>query len=352
MSRISQLSDRLRDDIVERALCVGDRYLTAVEAGAMLGVSATTANRALGRLAAEGVLERGRRRGAVLRRLPGERPAQALARVHVWLPGGLFLPLQGVLGAFQHGVRQAAPRCEVVYRFSTPRESEAEARQWLGGIDPRCEGVAVLLGRAGQQKLLAASPVPALAWGSVYPGVEGLPWIDADWRINGEMLAAHLVKTGRWPAALLMHSCWGYGDNLMVEGMAAASRGSRAPCWHPAVRSVEDSEAAVFEGVRELFSTGVPPRSCVLRSAFMLAPARAAFRELGLASRVAVAVADYAAHPKDMAGVLHFRPVESLADQGTAAVGMLAAQLRGRPEGWRPHIVKTALHVSGEQELW
>jgi DNA-binding LacI/PurR family transcriptional regulator len=264
----------------------------------------------------------------------------------------MFTAIQHLLAAFEDGIHRVVPHCEVLRRFAAD-DTGRDTGRWLQSLDPCAEGVIGVLTAAADQRLLAGSPAPVVVWGSVFPEAGRLPWVDADWRSNGEALAAHLVRLRRFPAALLMHTVWAYGDNLMLEGMLdqLARQAEVAPA-DLRVRSVGQTDEAVFEAVRTLLAQADAPRTCVLRSSFMLPPALAALREMGREPSSVLAVADYTAPSGAGHDLLHFRPAQTPAEQGAVAAAMLRAQLQGRAEGRRPHVVATALHGAGETAPW
>jgi len=199
LPRIALLADRLTEDIRERDLQPGDPYLTTLDASKMLGVGNGIANRALQLLEKRSVIVRRRRKGAFIAcqsRTPHSVPP--LQNVHLLVHQHYF-EMEGVANdGVLIGMQGELPGSSVSISFLPVQEET----QFIDNLIQRSlqsnqrDGFVLIRASFQTQQHLAASALPCVVYGCVYPSIERLPSVMRDNTSIGRYLAQHLLKQG------------------------------------------------------------------------------------------------------------------------------------------------------------
>ncbi|MEX2671061.1 MAG: GntR family transcriptional regulator [Phycisphaeraceae bacterium] len=251
VSNAQRLANMIESDIRRRALVPGDAYLPAEDVARMLNVTPRTANRAMQLLAQDGVLDRRRGVGTFIGEHVKQGEPVQLRCVHVlitmqrlrtgFVADDLLAGLSQELGCdIQFNLVPAEQPLEYVRRVID--ENSGDGRM-VGTVLVGCPRLV--------QEFVGESGVPAVVFGSVYPGSERLPSIDLDHFDLGRQMARRLLERGHERLVLLTRESWLRGDNLLLDGINAemAERGMRQGSL--IVRSVPpDHEAASQEVAR------------------------------------------------------------------------------------------------------
>ena len=226
-TRISKLAGRLRLDMAERSLRPGDHYLTAAAAGEMLGVSSAMANRAMNLLANDDILVRHRSRGTFVG--PGfdsgaEETSKAIHLVEI-LGGEETSETQA--GAMFSGLRESMSDARLVCHFFPANNSTRQIHDELERLAAsKSFGGLVLAGcRRDVQENVAHSGIPAVLWGSTYPGVD-LPYVDLDQAEVGRLMAKMAVDAGYRRMVFVTREIWLEGDARAFHGITQQSHKS------------------------------------------------------------------------------------------------------------------------------
>jgi DNA-binding LacI/PurR family transcriptional regulator len=330
--RILELADRLAADIHQRLLKPGDAYLTTAEAARLLGISTTTANRAMQLLVQRNVLDRSQRKGSTVS-APISRSARELRCIHV-LVERRHLQREGMFADGRLiGMQSVFPTAQIRFDFLPENEQVTEigrlTRTALAARQP--EGFVMVRASLGAQRALAASGLPVVLSGTPYPSVRSLPWIDRDHREVGRLLAQHLLARGaRW-LLVVMRERMQQGDYLVIDAVrdtlaAAGLRGDALTlrCL-PADTAATAAEVACFlESMRE--RGGILCRGAPLAEA---ARAGTAATSLRPSRQPIIAVCDLFGAASTAAAFPHFRPLLEPHEWGVRTGNLLMRQVRG-----------------------
>ena len=219
-TKISELAKRLRLDIAERSLRSGDHYLTAAAAAEMLGVSSAMANRAMNLLAEKDLLVRHRSRGTFVGAGFDDGDDVANTAVHLIevMSGAETSDLQA--GEMMSALRTIIPDARLVCHFFPENNSARQIHDEVKRLaDDKSFGGLVLSScpRDVQENIVRAG-VPAVLWGSAYPGVD-LPYVDLDQEEIGRLMAKQAVEAGCNRLIFVTREIWREGDTKVFHGI-------------------------------------------------------------------------------------------------------------------------------------
>ena len=338
--RIIDLAGRIEDDIRARGLRPGDAYFPTAEVAQMLGVGTVAANRALQLLAKRRLLSRRQGRGAVVAEGIMTEQKSSLGAVHFLvhqeylrkeglLADGVIVGLQGILPGLdvQMNFLRAGAEAEVVERVIA-------AALRSGGP----EGFVLVRAPLAVQRAVQASGLPAVVYGTLYPSVQGLPWIDRDHRRAARLLVEYFLARGHERILYLARERMLPGDHPFEDALAERLGEAGLPSGALMARRLPPDQNAVEAEVRVLLegTEGVYP--AILGQTELLAEgAGAAVESLGLTvgNEVAVAVSTvYRARGRGPVRYPYIRNNVSPEEIGDHLGRMLLRQLRG--QHWKP----------------
>ncbi|MBN2293323.1 MAG: substrate-binding domain-containing protein [Pirellulales bacterium] len=213
------LAQRLGQDILLRGLKPGDRYISAVEAAAKLGVSRMSADRAMNVLVEKRLLVRQRGRGTFVG--PNAHTPAATNAIHIHIMSfaeGELAPTVTPPATILAGLRRVMPS-SIMHTHLLPFadaclyarqlvESEPPGNRsgWILGLSPR-----------EVQQWFSRQSVPAIVLGDVFPGIS-LPTIHADQtEVGGQLIRlAHTMGARRF--AFINRQNWRQGDVAALNG--------------------------------------------------------------------------------------------------------------------------------------
>lgn len=264
---VRQLAWRLEADIRSRGLKPGDRYLTSTEAARMLGVSASTANRAMRVLAKRNLIESRPRRGTVIGAglNNGHDTVTALDRIEVLLASDLEPDYAS--GELLGGIQQVLPGVTVQVNYLPTiepatvleqREKDAaEADHMIGYLAVSCPREVY--------RALARQSSPAVVLGSLWPDTDKLCSVDCDNDAMGRLAVERALKHRRAPIAFFPLDSWHPGDNAMLAAMMRTLAHHDLPADTLAVHSVPLDRAVVEAEMRRVLTSDAPPSAIVCR---------------------------------------------------------------------------------------
>ena len=264
-TKVEQLAYRLEQDIRSRNLSCGDRYLTAIEAGHMLGVSKTTADRAMRLLTKKALLRRRQNRGSYIGSAIDMKPSAPLRVICGLLPEsfkGLFhygLLMQGVCNS-ETGVNQ-------MVNFVPKHDSAENVRGVLkyATSGSKIAGVVAISCPRDVYAFLADSGLPTVVLGSFYPGDPSLPSVDTDHRESGRLLTQLLLDRGHRRIALMNPTESRAGENDFFDGVSEVLSQAQLPHNALVVRSVPHEDEPFSAAVREVLSLPDRPAAFIAR---------------------------------------------------------------------------------------
>ncbi|MBN2291390.1 MAG: substrate-binding domain-containing protein [Pirellulales bacterium] len=264
-SKVEQLAYRLEHDIRTRNLSCGDRYLTAIEAGHLLGVSKTTADRAMRILTQQGLLQRRRNRGSYIGAAIDNKPSTPLRVVCGLLPEdfkGLFH-----YGLLMQGVCEQMTGLNQMVSFLPKHDSVEHVREMLkfAGSGAELAGVVAISCPREVYAFLADSDLPTVVLGSFHVGDPSLPSVDADHRESGRLLTRLLLDRGHRRIALMNPTESRPGENDFFDGVSEILSQARLPHNALVVRAVPHEDVPFSIAVREVLSLTDRPTAFIAR---------------------------------------------------------------------------------------
>jgi DNA-binding LacI/PurR family transcriptional regulator len=294
---IVALADRLEADIRKRGLASGDPYLSAAEAARWLRTSTSLANRALQLLQQRQVLIRRQRTGSVIAAAAPPARRGTLGRVNLIVARN-FLQTEGLLAdGVVVGMQGVLPAADFQFRFMPAGDESA----WIGQVVAEAlrsnldEAFVLVRTSLAVQRQAAASGLPVVVYGTPYPSLESLCWIDRDNAQVAQRLIDYLRGEGAQQIALYLRQQVMPGDHVLLD--AARQRMSDSPLGSNAllVRCLPADRDVVCRATEQLLASADRPLGILCRSEPLAEAAAAAIppkRRGRTAPRVPIAVAD------------------------------------------------------------
>ncbi|QDU90485.1 Bacterial regulatory protein, gntR family [Pirellulimonas nuda] len=343
--RIAELAEKLIEDIADRKLRPGDRYLTTAGASKLLGVGNGPANLALQLLARRRVISRQQRRGAFILELPEDAQGPPLHRVH-FLVHPLFLRTEGV--GNDHillGIQRELPGVHVQISFLPASEEAIFVQQLIGQAlaSSHTDGFILVRASCETQRLVAGSGLPAVVFGSVYPGVGNLACLDRDMAGTGALLARHMLDRGHSRLAYLNRQVTYPGDHLTLDAICKELARDNRPADALTVRCLPaDSEVCLVE-ILNLITGPNRVTALICRTRRMADAATAAIGRAGLQrDDFDIAVCDYYLRDREKPQFVYPRPLEGDEQQGQHLAKLLLRQL-GSPNAEAQRVIPIAI---------
>lgn len=222
LSLTVELAARLEADILRRQLLPGQSYMTTQEASRFLGVAGASANRALQLLEKRQIIRRSQKRGAVIIEPP--RPGN-ISIDHVrFVVHSKYYMTEGVGGdGILLGIQSELPMSYVSHCFLTPENENRQVASLVERTFRENTTDAFVLVRASYdtQRVIAESGLPAIVYGSIYQGIEGLSQIDRDHGSAIRLITEYLQKRDRSRVAVFMRQQIMPGDHQTLDTLLA-----------------------------------------------------------------------------------------------------------------------------------
>ena len=347
--RIADLAERLVADIGDRDLQPGDRYLSTSEASKFLGVGSSTANLALQLLDRRSIISRQQRRGAFIVRRPDEERTAPLRSVH-FLVHQKFFNAEGV--GNDHiliGMQQELPGVQVQISFlPTARESEFVADLIHASLKTKAVDGFILV-RAGYeiQRLVSASGLPAVVYGSVFPGVGEIARFDRDMFAVGQVLTNYLLDRGHQRLAYYNRQQSLPGDQVTIDGITHTMGEAGFKTNDLTIRFLPSDDSVCQSETKQLLQSDSPPTAFICRTVKMAESVRHAISEAATSTgrESDIVVCDCYARPNEKVEFVYARPQLNAEQQGHQIASLLASQARGVSEDCREAILPIELCV-------
>ncbi len=281
VATVQRLAKRLEEDIRQRGLVPGVRYYTAAEAGAVMGVSTATANRALQILAKRNVLVRRQNQGTFV--ASGVQPPRVAVRtVHVLVeedePAWQVLRFDLLLQA----MRQVVGGVNVQVSF-VPKQG---ALQYVKGLLQPLRSIGQLAGVVAIScsrevyGYLEQAGIPTVVFGTLHDDQRRLVTIDLDYHHSGQLLAEHLIARGHKRLALLTHTMERPGDNAFLDGVSEAMGKAGLSANAIVVRILPPEQAVITAALNRLLTDDWPATGIIARAPRMVRLIEAAIKAL------------------------------------------------------------------------
>ena len=273
---------RLEQDILQKGLVAGARYLTAAEAGRMLGVSTATAHRAMAILARREMLVRRRNSGTFVGARFAGTPQRRIRTLYVILQGATRPRLEYPIDLFVQGIRARLPDVNIQICFLPSNDCLGYLRDLIESARAAGEAVGFVAVSCPREvyRLQADTHLPMVIHGSAYCDQQDIPSLDVDNREAGRLLAEHLIRRGHRRMALLCVTDHLPGDNLFFDGTSEALTAARLPHNALIVRSLPSAPETFAPEIRRLFAGDNAPTAMIARTPALVLAAGTVVEEL------------------------------------------------------------------------
>lgn len=344
-ARVRESAEKIQRHIRARGLKPGERYLSAEEAGQLLGESVMTVQRAMTFLARQNILERRPKAGTFV----GEAvaPQVGLACVHFLLPEQFSVEQTSQESCWGqvHGIRSVLPDVSVQFNF-IPNQDVAFARQVVeqataGGT---LAGVILVLPSRAMRAYFNQSGVPTVVSGAAEPDLTNLCWLTWDQVQTGRLLASYLLERGHRRLVTIMRDIWSIGEHLLHDGISEAMSAAGVAANALRVRSAPSERSAITELTRGLLGEGEEaPTGFICRNQFQADCVAEVIAELGMAGDVEVTLCNPPVRPAESKYTC-VAPEPDSHEQGRMIGQMLKALSEGDPPEPRGRSFPVTLH--------
>ncbi len=285
--RIMELAQQLEADIRHRQLKAGDPYLSLTQAARMLGVSSSTANRALQLLAQRKILQRVQRRGTFIGSLQRESSPGLLKRVFM-LVHRSYLRQEGLVAdGVLVGIQGVLPSADVQFNFLPATDPTEYVDGLIGEILRAKETAGIVVTKVPfvVQRAIRDSGLPAVVHGSLYPSINRLAWVEQDNLGIAKLIADYATAHGCTHVCALTREVMFPGDNVVLRELGRLLGAAGQSAGNYSISHLPDDRHAIMTEVTELIQRH-PTDLCLLcRSEAKAAAAIAAIDRLGLKGR-------------------------------------------------------------------
>jgi len=267
-SQLDRLVARLEQDIRQRGLHAGDRYLTASEAANILGTSTATAQRAMQRLSRRGMLVRRPNLGTFIGPHFEIKHKTMIRTVYVIAPPVGLQGETGRLEAVASGLR--AQLQDVNVTLCTPPQSGATAyvkeliqSAFAAG---KVAGVVPFSCPREVYRQLSDTGAPTVILGTPYSDEQDIPSIDVDNRMAGRLLIEYLAGRGHRRMTLISAVEGRPGDCFFHDGLSEALTEAQLPHNSLILRIAPLNVEAVESVLDDLFTMDDKPTALIART--------------------------------------------------------------------------------------
>ena len=283
-SKNAQVMLAIEQDIRARGLKPGQLYQSAREVAQMLGVSPMTADRAMRKLASNGLLQRRHGSGTYVGEAAVTATKSMPRTVQIWVPSNFYALYNVIIENIIKTVHLELPHDSIQQVFIPEEEQlafcERIVESWSDTTPPRT--VVLVSCSQAVQRLIKEHNIPAVATGGVSKTSCEIPWIDMDYRQAGATLAEFAASAGHQRVLVLMNRLWGFGDNEFLEGIEQGIKRAGKRNVDARVRSVEMEKRAIELHLRRALRGGQAPTAVICSSKITASVAVRVAEELGL----------------------------------------------------------------------
>lgn len=278
-----KLASQLEQDMKRRGLGSGDPYLSAAEAGSLLGVSRATANRALNLMAEQQKLLRQQGRGTFVGPAFEPERGQQFRHLLLLVPQDVMPYAAFSLPAIQAAAAEVFPD-EVFQIVTLPASRDQTYLETILSDEQRSAYTAVVLisGTADHYRFLQERAIPTLAFGSPPPGIDALISCDKDASAGGRQLGQYVTQRGHKRIMVMLGSSGRQGTHELYEGVTHALTEAGLPPSALSVVLAPPTYAETREALREAIARQRPPVAVLVNGLAMARLAAEVVADLGL----------------------------------------------------------------------
>lgn len=252
--KVVQLADQIVADIAVRGLQSGDAYLGTAEAARLLGVSTTSANRAMQLLVQRNVLHRRQKRGTFVAEGIQTNKPRELDRIHL-VVNPSYLATEGMMAdGVIVGIQSVLPGAEIEFNYLPGSDDSEWVAQLIARTAKSPQAAGFILARSSltSQRLFQDSGLPTVIFGSRFPSIRALPSVDRDHVQVSQLLTAELLKQGATKLGVLMRSQVLPGDHSFLDALWEAAANAGLKPTDLTVRFLPADDAAIRATTRDL----------------------------------------------------------------------------------------------------
>jgi len=348
VARIVNLADQIAKDIELRGLKPGDAYFGTEKTARMLRVSAAAANRALQVLVKRGVLHRRQGLGTFIAQLPGEEQSP-LNRVRLLVREDFFAT-EGLLDdGVLMGMQAELPGASLQIDFVPPGDGQDFVEQLVSESlqAPHSEGFVLIRSSFETQRIVKASGLPAVVYGTPFPSMREMAWLDRDHRQIGQLLADHLLAQGFRRMVVMLRQHMSPGDYLALDHVQQVFAACGLGLEDVVLRCVPSAGRIVSEEVIAILEADCRPTGFLCRNEPLAGGVAAARDELGRsAEEVGIVMADVYRKASSPAPRFPYTRPEMTPEQIGESLGrMLALQAIGTQADSHSQLVPVRLEL-------
>jgi len=191
-----ELADILEADIRKKKLKKGSSYMNAAETATFLGVSGSTANRALQILVGRDVVVRARKRGTIVNNLNLDQSPRVIERVQMVQFMDEVISDSIMIDPVVVGIQNRLPRSHIQFNY-LPRTGYYDHFMRLLDEAEKCRpvsGIVLTISDYTAQRLLEERMLPSIVHGYVRPAITKLSSITLDYEMAGEICGDFCVR--------------------------------------------------------------------------------------------------------------------------------------------------------------
>lgn len=342
-SRVQVSAEKLKRHIQACRLQPGDRYISAEDAGQLLGESVTTAQRAMALLARHKILERRPKAGTFIGAAVVS--SDDLTCLHFLLPEQCIRDQGSQQTLWHHveGMRTVLPNLSVQFNF-VPHQDVAFAKQVIERAGDTLSGVVLVLSSRPMRAFFNQSGIPTVVGGGVEPDLSNLCWVTADQVQIGQLLASHLLERGHRRIATIMRDVWSVGEHQLHDGVGEVMAEAGLATNALLVRSAPVEHTATLELARSLLQEPNPPTGFICRTELQADCAVEAAKQAGVADAVDVVVCSEPVATDKLRYTSAVSEMNSV-EMGKTIGRMFRDMAQNKPPEPRGHRVPVKLHV-------
>ncbi len=331
VGKIVALAEQIEADIRTRELTPGDRYLSTVDTARMLRVDTTDVNKALQLLVKRGVLIRRQRVGAVIADSFNNPDERRFGAIH-FLMSDRAIRSEGLFDSdMVMGLQSAVPGTKLLFDAVSRNDEEDAIQEIISAALrlPKPEGFVLVNSTLTMQRAFAASELPSVVLGHLYPSVDGIPFVDRDQRKVGALLAGHLIDRGHRNVIYLARQRFLPGDHVAFDAVCEALAEAGLPLSALTLRCLPHDREVIAEELTGVLGRFDTPPAILARTAVLAEAAIDAVASAGLTPHqdVTIVAADFFRSPKESPAFPVIRPTLGLQEQGAVIGQLLRRQL-------------------------
>ena len=341
---------RLEEDLRQRGLAAGARFLTAAEAGSMLGVSTATAHRAMALLARREMLVRRRNSGTFVGPHFRAQARRRVRTVYVILPAAARSRANYPFDLLVQGICLHLPDVNLQISFLPTTDSLGYLNDLIESAKAAGETVGFIAVSCPREvyRVLSDTNLPIVIHGSAYLDQQDIPSVDVDNREAGRLLTEHLIQRGHRRMALLCVTDQLPGDNLFFDGASEALTAARLRHNALIVRSLPSDQETFAVEIRRLLEADHPPTALIARTPALGLNARAAVEKWsGLHAQIDVVCYAHQPLPESAFPRAYAAPRTPFVEIVGRIAEMLDQQGRGLELETKRVVIPVDLQISG-----